>query len=85
VTLYVNSDTQEVCTEAEMREAFTSAENDDLRGSQTSCRPVGSFNRSRWNTATTLEIPHGESPARGPTVPGLRLCWIFRTPPAHSV
>jgi hypothetical protein len=32
VTLYVNSDTQEVCTEAEMREAFTSAENDDIRG-----------------------------------------------------
>jgi hypothetical protein len=28
----------------------------------------------------TLEIPHGESPARGPTVPGLRLCLIFRTP-----
>jgi hypothetical protein len=34
VTLYVNSDTQEVCTEAEMREAFTSAENDDIRGSK---------------------------------------------------
>ena len=34
MTLYVNSDTQEVCTEAEMREAFTSAENDDIRGSQ---------------------------------------------------
>ena len=38
MTLYVNSDTHEVCTEAEMREAFTSAENDDIRGSQTSCR-----------------------------------------------
>jgi hypothetical protein len=36
--LYVNSDTQEVCTEAEMCEAFTSAENDDIRGSQASCR-----------------------------------------------
>ena len=34
MTLYVNSDTQEVCTEAEMREAFTSAENDDIRGSR---------------------------------------------------
>jgi hypothetical protein len=38
VTLYANSDTQEVCTEAEMCEAFTSAENDDIRGSQASCR-----------------------------------------------
>ena len=36
MTLYVNSDTQEVCTEAEMCEAFTSAENDDIRGSQAS-------------------------------------------------
>ena len=34
MTLYVNSDTQEVGTEAEMREAFTSAENDDIPGSQ---------------------------------------------------
>ena len=33
MTLYVNSDAQEVCTEAEMREAFTSAENDDIRAS----------------------------------------------------
>jgi len=45
VTLYVNSDTQEVCTEAEMREAFTSAENDDIRGSQTS--------RRRWHSDIT--------------------------------
>ena len=34
--LYVNSDTQEVCIEAEMCEAFTSAENDDIRESKTS-------------------------------------------------
>ena len=34
MTLYVNSDTQEVCTEAEIREAFTSAENDDIRESR---------------------------------------------------
>ena len=58
---------------------------DDADGGGGLTRPVGSFNRSRWNTATTWEIPHGESPARGPTVPGLRLCLIFRTPPAHSV
>ena len=45
MTLYVNSDTQEVCTEAEMREAFTAAENDDIRGSQASCR--------RWHSDTT--------------------------------
>ena len=45
MTPYVNSDTQEVCTEAEMRDAFTSAENDDIRGSQTSCR--------RWHSGMT--------------------------------
>ena len=45
MTPYVNSDTQEVCTEAEMREAFTSAENDDIRGSQTS--------RRRWHSDIT--------------------------------
>ena len=32
MTLYVNSDTQEVCTEAEMREAFTSAETTTYEG-----------------------------------------------------
>ena len=32
VTLYVNSDTQEVCTEAQMRETFTSAETTTYEG-----------------------------------------------------
>ncbi len=46
--------------------------------------PSGAATEVDGTPRATLEIPHGESLARGPTVPGLRLCLIFRTPPANS-